>query len=75
MVMPTKDVGIVISDDLLAKISDRQVERLNELARRWRGVEVFPGTFDLPPGYISIKLDPHGHPIYGGISPEGDVST
>lgn len=56
-------------------INDAQRARLEALAESWRGVEVTGGDWSLPPGYITITLDPNGHPVYGGMSPEGDVST
>ena len=39
-------------------------------------VEVFAGTFDLPQGYVTFWQNyESGGRIYGGISPEGEVST
>ena len=35
------------------------------------------GGFDLPEGYLAfaVHYKEHNTPMYGGISPEGDVST
>lgn len=55
--------------------TEAQSKSLAYLAHNWHGVHVFHGAYGLPEGYLSITLDPNGHPVYGGISPEGDVST
>jgi hypothetical protein len=56
-------------------ITDKQRAKLEGMAESWRGVDVVGGDWSLPPGYITIVLDPHGHPVHGGMSPEGEVST
>lgn len=39
-------------------------------------IVVAKGMFDLPEGYITFRCDYRtGQSMYGGISPEGDVST
>ena len=42
-------------------------------------VDVHVGGFDLPEGYLTFRIDYPNRgiysTIYGGISPEGDVST
>ena len=42
-----------------------------------RGIDVQLGGFDLPDGYLFFRKDyaDGSTPLYGGISPEGDVST
>jgi hypothetical protein len=41
-----------------------------------RGIDVQLGGFDLPDGYLAFRCDYiNGQPMYGGISPEGEVST
>jgi hypothetical protein len=57
-------------------ITSDQLKSLKDLAKRWSRVLVGHGTFDLPEGYITVQLYyASGLRIYGGISPEGDVST
>jgi hypothetical protein len=56
-------------------ITNKQRERLQEDAEKWHGIWVYHGAYGLPAGYLSITLDPNGHPVYGGISPEGEIST
>lgn len=57
--------------------TDAQLIALGSLATRWRGVEVSKATsFDaLPAGYLTIVLDPDGVPVYGGVAPDGSIST
>ena len=40
-------------------------------------IGVQKGGFDLPEGYLAFrqKYADHSSPIYGGIAPNGDVST
>lgn len=57
------------------KPTDAQNTRLSELAKSWRGVQVYHRAYGLPEGYLSITLDPNGQPVYGGMDAEGIVST
>ena len=47
------------------------------LSGEWvTGITATAAGFDLPPGYLNVRIDYDGRsPIYGGISPEGDLST
>jgi hypothetical protein len=57
-------------------VTAEQYKALEELAKRWNRIHVGNGTFDLPRGYITVRLFyKDGTSIYGGISPEGQVST
>lgn len=44
---------------------------------RCKVVDVQLGGFELPEGYLGIRIDYEGGttPIYGGVAPDGSVST
>jgi len=59
-------------------LTTKQAEALARLARgvEVRGIDVQFGGFDLPNGYVGFRVDyVDGQPMYGGVSPEGEVST
>ena len=58
------------------KLTEKQREALEILKQRWDKVDVWPKSFDLPEGYISLVLFyQNGDKIYGGMSAEGHIST
>jgi hypothetical protein len=62
----------------LESLTREQKEALVVLVRglKVRGIDVQAGGFDLPDGYVAFRVDyVDGQPMYGGISPEGEVST
>jgi hypothetical protein len=67
---------VYLYDGTEAKITDKQREALKVAAQKWRGVQVGVfNPFGLPEGYILVTLDPNRYPVYGGMSPEGIIST
>lgn len=62
--------------DTEVELTEAQKEALKRLDLRWAQVHYWKGDFGLPTGYLSVRLFySNGDSIYGGISPEGDVST
>ena len=74
-------MDIRFTREALKVVTPKQIEALNFLCREVSGtlcIQVSVGGFDLPDGYLSLRRiyrDPMLDTIYGGISPEGDVST
>jgi len=56
--------------------TEAQAATIARLARNMSSVDVYPGTFDLPDGWLSFRQTyTSGTTIYGGIGPEGDAHT
>jgi hypothetical protein len=70
---------IVITREAIDIITRDQCEalvRLSESDKLEKLVVTTGSTLDLPDGYLSFRQDwKTGQPIYGGIAPNGDVST
>jgi hypothetical protein len=59
----------------LERVTPEQIEAIKRLTYGNHKVELGV-TFDLPEGYLFfVQSHLNGRQIYGGISPEGDVST
>lgn len=73
-------VEIIFNDRSLAQMTIDQHRALNLMCERNKTLEkihVHTGGFDLPQGFLTFVQQfaaPAGN-IYGGISPNGDIST
>lgn len=66
-----------LTREAMAAMTVEQRDALVRIANdRVKSVGVQKGGLDLPDGYLAFRQDyPTGTPIYGGIAPNGDVST
>jgi hypothetical protein len=71
--------AIVITRQAIDIITREQCDalvRLSESDKLDKVVVSTGSTLDLPDGYLAFRQDwKTGQPIYGGIAPNGDVST
>jgi hypothetical protein len=72
--MPSK---IEMTRDALEIMTPEQQQSILRLSDEQHLVVVGRGMFDLPQGYLSFRSEylPAGSSIYGGIAPDGQVST
>ena len=65
-----------ITKNALDNATPDQLEAIWHLLLRFPEIVVRKASFDLPDGYLTfIKTYSNGTKVYGGISPEGQVST
>jgi hypothetical protein len=55
--------------------TEPQMLKLASLLEKADKIGVSAAGLDLPTGYLFVRIDYPAGPIYGGISPEGDLST
>ena len=61
--------------EALGLMTLEQRDKIRDLAETWFSIEVMV-AFDLPTGYLAVWLrDVSAKGIYGGIDPEGNMST
>jgi len=73
-------VEITFNERSLAQMTPEQHKALMSMCERFSKtllrLKVMTGGFDLPQGYLTFVQEfAEKHTIYGGISPEGRVST
>lgn len=75
METPQKPAGVLFGDGVLA--TPGQIAALVHLVGEAHHVHVTKGMFDLPEGYLSFRQDyaSGNGTVYGGIGPDGSVST
>jgi hypothetical protein len=65
-----------LSKEAIEICTEDQLEAICRLMADKHTITVHKAGFDLPDGYLTFILKyESGSTIYGGISPEGDVST
>jgi hypothetical protein len=74
--MPRDDV--TLTKEALTLLTPEQKDKLVALfkAGHIEQIAVMAGSFDLPEGYVTVWMTYNtGNKIFGGISPEGELST
>lgn len=72
------DCTVLFAATAIEHCTVEQFEALKHMADSSvrKGIHVMKGGFDLPDGYLTFRYDyKDGGSIYGGIAPNGDVST
>lgn len=76
LLRPTRHEDLIGDLVLPPGVTSEQWTAISFLARNHAELAVYPRTFDLPEGFITFwQQSKHGNRVYGGIAPDGAIST
>ena len=77
-VTPHKENQVTITKSALEIVTHEQIQAMKGLVANNHNIGIFKASiFDLPEGYLTFSSHhvPSGSMVYGGIAPDGRVST